>query len=812
MLDKKAEIKVSGMTCATCAATIESALKRKEGVLQAQVNLGSETAHVEYDATRVVLAELEEAVRGAGYGVEEDRATINVGGMVCATCVSTIEGALSDLEGVYEVRVNLAAEKAYVTYNSRVVTPTEMRKAIEDAGYDYLGLEGEGGQEAEVRGKDLEEKKRKIIVGTLSSALLMAMMHLPNVHLLPISMDLAMLAVAAPAFVYISNPIFQAASRALRNGNLNMDSMYSLGMGTAFASSLFATFGIELSKDFVLYETAVMLATFLTLGRYLEASAKGRTSDAIRKLMDLSPRTAIVVVDGREAEIPIEEVIEGQIILVRPGERIPTDGEVVDGESYVDESMITGEAIPVLKSAGSKVVGGTLNVNSAIAFRATKVGRETVLAQIIALVDQAQSSRPPIQRIADRAVGYFIPVVLGIAFGSFAVWYLLLGQTLLFALTTMISVLVVACPCALGLATPTAVTVGIGRAAQLGVLIKSGGALEVSEKLVTIVFDKTGTLTLGRPEVIDIYPSGAEDRVLLGLAASVERFSEHPLGEAIVRSARSKGIDLMRAEGFSAIPGKGVRARVELGDVAAGNRSFLADLGIDIPDDLSKKAFTMEEAGRTAIFVARGGDALGVVGIADMVKPRAWLAVRKLNEMGLGVVMITGDNPRSAEAVAREIGIDQVYAEVLPQEKASKVARLQEEGRVVAFVGDGINDAPALAQADLGIAIGSGTDVAMEAGEMVLMRDDLMDVVSAIQLSRKVISRIKLNIFWAFAYNAALIPIAAGALYPSMGISFRPELAGLAMAASSVTVVSLSLLLKRYVPPARAAEARGGDI
>lgn len=812
-MDKKAEIKVSGMTCATCAATIESALKRKEGVLQAQVNLGSETAQVEYDATRVVLAELEDAVREAGYEVEEDRATINVGGMVCATCVSTIEEALSDLDGVYEVRVNLAAEKAYVTYNSRVVTLTEMRKAIEDAGYDYLGLEGEEGRNAEVRGKDLlEKKKRKIIIGTLSSALLMAMMHLPAGHLLPIPMDLAMIAIAAPAFVYISKPIFQAALRALKNGNLNMDVMYSIGMGTAFASSLFATFGIALSKEFILYDTAVMLATFLTLGRYLEARAKGRTSEAIKKLMGLSPRTATLVEDGQEKEIPIEEVREGQIVLVRPGGRIPTDGEVVDGVSYVDESMITGEAIPVQKSAGSKVVGGTLNVNSAIGFRATKVGKETVLAQIIALVDRAQSSRPPIQRIADRAVGYFIPVVLGIAFGSFAFWYLLLGQTLLFAITTMISVLVVACPCALGLATPTAVTVGIGRAAQLGVLIKSGRALEVSERISTVVFDKTGTLTLGWPEVTDLYPSGPEGRVLLALAASVERLSEHPLGEALVRRARSEGIELSEADGFSAIPGKGVRARVEERDVAAGNRSFLVDLGIDIPDDLSKKAFAMEERGRTAIFVAREGKALGVAGIADMVKPRADSAVRELNEMGLDVVMITGDNPRSADAVAREIGIDQVYAEVLPQEKASKVGRLQEEGRIVAFVGDGINDAPALAQADLGIAIGSGTDVAMEAGEMVLMRDDPMDVVVAIQLSRKVISRIKLNIFWAFAYNATLIPIAAGALYPSMGLSFRPELAGLAMAASSVTVVTLSLMLKGYVPPARRIELSGGDI
>ncbi|MCQ8902767.1 MAG: heavy metal translocating P-type ATPase [Methanothrix sp.] len=799
---KRAEIRISGMTCATCASTIESALREK-GVESASVNLGSETALVEYDPARLKLSELESAIRDAGYDVINERATVKVGGMVCATCESTVADAIREIDGVSDVTVNLGTEKAYVTYNPRVVSLEDIRRAIEGAGYQYLGVVGEESEslEAEIRARDLRERMRKIIVGFGASALLMALMYLaPMTH----TMSIVMMCVATPAFVYVGSGIFRAAHRALRNRNLNMDVMYSMGTGVAFVSSVLSTFGV-LSHDFIFYETAVMLASFLNLGRYLETRAKWRTSDAIKKLVALQPRTATLIVDGSEKEIPAEMIKPGDIILIRPGDRVPADGEIIDGEGYVDESMISGEPLPVLKKPGSQVIGGTLNKNAALKMRAMRVGRETFLAQIIDLVDKAQGSRPEIQRLADRVVSVFIPIVLSIAMLSFLAWYFL-GRSylpedriLMFSLSSMISVLVVACPCALGLATPTAVTVGIGRGAELGILIKSGEALEVSDKLTTVVFDKTGTLTVGRPEVTEIMG----DEQMLRLAASVESRSEHPLGEAIVRRAISEGVDIPEVRDFYAFPGMGVFGRVDGLEVAVGNRSFISERGTRIPDDMLGRARALEELGQTVLFVSVAGAAAGAVAISDAIKDSAKAAVEKLRGMGLDVVMITGDNIRSARSVAEQIGIEEVHAEVLPQEKASEVRKLQEAGKTVAFVGDGINDAPALAQADLGIAIGSGTDVAIEAGEIVLIRDDLMDVVRGIQLSRKVMSRIKQNIFWAFAYNSALIPVAAGVLYPGFGIVFRPELAGLAMALSSVTVVSLSLMLKRYIPDAQ---------
>jgi Cu+-exporting ATPase len=482
----------------------------------------------------------------------------------------------------------------------------------------------------------------------------------------------------------------------------------------------------------------------------------------------------------------------------------------VEGQSYVDESMISGEPVPVLKAAGQNVVGGTLNENGVLKFKATKVGRDTVLAQIITLVEEAQGSRPPIQRIADRAVVYFIPTILAIALAAFAYWYFVASETLLFSLTALISVLVVACPCALGLATPTAVTVGIGRGAQLGILIKSGEALEASEKLSSVAFDKTGTLTVGRPDVTDLKAFGMDEKDLLRLAASAESGSEHPLAEAVVRMAKEEGLSLIEASQFEALPGEGVVTQVSGRKVLAGNRMLFKEQGVDLPEDILSNAALFEEQGKTAMLISQDGYACGVIAISDRLKDTAAAAVAELKRMKMDVVMITGDNSRSAAAVASQLGIDRVFSEVLPKEKANEVRRLQQDGNKVAFVGDGINDAPALAQADVGIAIGGGTDVAIETGDIVLMKDNLLDAVAAIQLSRKVISRIKLNIFWAFAYNAALVPVAAGVLYPIFGITFRPELAGLAMALSSVTVVSLSLLLKRYIPPAKLIRINGG--
>ena len=812
--NRKADLKVSGMACAACTAAVEGALMNLDGVLSAQVNLGSETATVEYDPGKLGLVDLEKAVRSAGYDVIDEKAVLKIGGMACAMCVSALEAALKKLDGVVEARVNLAAEKAYVTFNPRMVGLSEMKKAVTDAGYQFLGLAGEQesvDREKEALQKDLAEKKRRIIVGFAASMLLMALMYLPIHQIVPMSihmsypnlMGLIMLVISAPAFIYVSLPVFRAAFRALSNRRLDMDVMYGMGIGVAYASSILGTFGIVLTPDFMFYETAVMLATFLTLGRYLEARARGRTTDAIKKLVGLAPKRATVLRDGRETEVSVEEVMAGDVLLVKPGEKIPADGLVLAGESYVDESMITGESIPVKKQPKSLVVGGTINKNGSFQFKATRVGRDTALAQIIALVETAQGSRPPVQRIADRAVSYFIPTILAIAVASFVYWYFVAHNTLLFSLTALISVLVVACPCALGLATPTAITVGIGRGAELGILIKSGEALEASEKLSAVAFDKTGTLTVGRPDVTDMAAFGVAEKDLLRLAASAEKGSEHPLAEAVVRKAEAEGIAMIEATEFEALAGKGVLAQTEGRSVIAGNRMLFRELGIEMPQGLQARAADFEEQGKTAMLIAIDKRACGVLAIADKLKDSAPAAVAELKRMNLGVVMITGDNARSAAAVAGRLGIEQVLSEVLPEEKANEIKRLQQSGENVAFVGDGINDAPAMAQADVGIAIGSGTDVAIETGEIVLMKDDLLDAVAAIQLSRKVISRIKLNIFWAFAYNAALVPVAAGVLYPIFGITFRPELAGLAMALSSVTVVSLSLLLKRYIPPAK---------
>lgn len=813
---KKAELKVTGMVCAACTSAIEKSLRSLDGVSAAKVNLATEIASVTYDPGKLKLSDLEKAIRDAGYDVIDEKVVLKIGGMVCAMCVGALEIALKKLDGVVEVNVNLAAENAYVTYNPRMVSTQDMKKAIEDTGYQYLGVAGEEAAvdlEKEARTKDLMDKRRRIIIGFATSFFLMGLMYLPLDRVIPmdvlmaIPMTYLMLVISAPVFVYVSYPIFRAALRSLSNRNLNMDVMYAMGIGVAYASSILGTFRIVLTPDFMFYETAVMLASFLTLGRYLEAGAKGRTSEAIKKLVGLQPRTATLLKGDQEIETPIENVQVDDVILVKPGEKIPVDGIVIDGSSYVDESMITGEPVPVSKEMGKSVVGGTLNKNGAIRFKATKVGRDTVLAQIVSLVEAAQGSRPPIQSIADRAVTYFIPTILTIALLSFIYWYLIAGNTLLFSLTALISVLVIACPCALGLATPTAVTVGIGRGAELGILIKSGEALEAADKLKAVAFDKTGTLTVGRPDVTDVVSSGMEERELLMLAASAEKNSEHPLAEAVVRKAQAEGIEMEEAKEFDATPGKGVVAKVLGKEIITGNRMIFRDRGIELQEDVISRASGLEEQGKTAILVSVDGKVSGILAIADRLKDTAVDAVAELKRMDLGVVMITGDNARSASAVAAQLGIDDVLAEVLPEDKAKEIKRIQAGGTPIAFVGDGINDAPALAQADVGIAIGSGTDVAIETGEIVLIRDNLLDAVSAIQLSRKVITRIKQNIFWAFAYNTLLVPLAAGALYPFFGITFRPELAGLAMALSSVTVVSLSLLLKRYVPPARRIES-----
>jgi Cu+-exporting ATPase len=799
---KKTELKLQGMTCATCASTIEKALQNLPGVVAAQVNLASEVAEVEYDSSQTKLHDLEQAVTEAGYATVNEPVVLRVGGMSCVSCETAVTNALKELEGVVSVTVNLATETAYVTYNPSLSTIAEMKAAIESAGYQYLGIEGEAGDAvAAAREKDLRSKRLKITIGFLVGIPLMALtfISLP----LPFPLTYLEFVVSTPVFLYLAFPIFRAGFHALRTKTLTMDVMYSMGIGVAYLASVLGTFNVVLTPDFMFYETAVLLATFLTLGRYLEAKAKGRTSEAIKKLIGLQAKTAIVLRDNTETEVPIEAVQINDVIIVKPGGKIPVDGLVVDGESAVDESMVTGESIPVLKTQGALVIGGTLNTNGVLTVKATKIGKDTMLAQIIKLVETAQGSKPPVQRIADTAVTYFIPTVLAIAIGSFAIWYFLIGDPLLFSLTALISVLVIACPCALGLATPTAVTVGIGRGAELGILIKNGDALEVSNNITTVVFDKTGTLTKGKPEVTDIIGVDTTETRVLELAASVERNSQHPLADAVVKKAQQQKIPIGQGTRFFSYSGKGVQATVQGTEVLIGNRALFKEKNIVILKKIEDESIRLESEGKTVMFVSSNHRLIGLVAIADTLKETSKPAVDALRHMGLKVLMITGDNAKTASSIARQIGIDRVLAEVLPQEKANEVKKLQQEGEVVAFVGDGINDAPALAQADVGVAIGGGTDVAIESGDIVLVKNDLLDSVAAVQLSRKVMRRIKQNLFWAFAYNTALIPVAAGVLYPFFGVTFRPEYAGLAMALSSVTVVSLSLLLKRYNPPAK---------
>jgi len=799
---KKTEIKVSGMTCASCATTIEKSLNKIDGVSSAQVNLASEIASVEFDSSIVKLADLEKAVNDAGYGVVQDKVTIKIGGMTCASCVTTIENTLKKLAGISDVSVNLGAERAYVTYNSRITSISDMNEAIEKAGYQFLGIEGEETEELEkqMKERDLKLKLRRMFIGFSVGLPLMILMFLDLE--LPFPLAYLMLVIATPTFLYISAPIFRGAYRALKNRNLNMDVMYSMGIGVAFVASLLGTFEVVLTREFLFYETAVLLAAFLMMGRYLEARAKGRTSDAIKKLMDLQSKNATVIRDNEELIIPIEDVKVGDSVIIRPGEKIPVDGDVYEGGSYVDESLITGEPIPVLKQNGTSVVGGSINKNGVLRFKAKRIGKDTVLSQIIKLVEDAQGSKPPIQRIADRVVSFFIPAVLLVAILAFILWYVIAASTLLFALTALIAVLVIACPCALGLATPTAVTVGIGRGAELGILVKRGEALELSNKLTTILFDKTGTLTKGRPEVTDIITAGISEEDFLRNVASVEKNSQHPLAEAIVNKAQEKGFELKKSNNFNSYDGKGAIGEINGLKILIGNRTLLSENDISY-NELESKIIDLENEAKTVVLIAFDDRFTGLIAIADPLKDTTVGAIKAFKKENLKIGMITGDNRRTANAIARKIGIDNVIAEVLPQDKANEVAKLQEKGEVVAFVGDGINDAPALAKADVGIALGSGTDVAIESGEIVLIKDDLLDAVAGLQLSKKVMTRIKQNLFWAFAYNASLIPVAAGVLYPFFGITFRPELAGLAMALSSVTVISLSLMLKRYTPPVK---------
>ncbi len=728
--------------------------------------------------------------------------------------MSAVDRSISQLPGVISVNVNLATSRAKVVYDAGQVRLSEIKAAISDAGYTPLDSETAATPDA-----DQERKNREIATlwrkFTLAAVFTVPLLYIAMGHMMGLPLPEALhpehhpLTFAAVQ-IALTIPILLAGSRfytvglsAIRRGSPNMDSLVAMGTGAAVLYGIFATWRIAQGQELYVmdlyFESAGVIITLILLGKYLESVSKGKTSEAIKKLMGLAPKTAIVRREESEAEIPIEEVEVGDIIVIKPGAKLPVDGEVVFGHTAVDESMLTGESIPVEKSVGDKVVGGSINKLGSIHFRATRVGRDTALAQIIRLVEDAQGSKAPIAKLADVVAAHFVPAVFAIAVGAALIWYLR-GAGGEFALTTFITVLVIACPCALGLATPTAIMVGTGKGAEYGVLIKGGEALETAHRLQTIILDKTGTITEGRPAVTDIIPAARVERQrLLQLAASAEKGSEHPLGEAIVREAETAGLELLPVERFEAIPGHGIAVTVGGTPMLLGNRKLLQDRQIDLAG-MEATADELAEAGKTPMYVAMDNQAAGVIAVADVVKPNSAKAIQRLHAMGLEVIMLTGDNRRTAEAIARQVGVNRVLAEVLPQDKANEVKKVQGEGRKVAMVGDGINDAPALAQADIGIAIGSGTDVAMESADIVLMKSDLLDVATAIQLSKSTIRNIKQNLFWAFAYNTAGIPLAAGLFFAFGGPRLNPIFAAAAMSLSSVSVVSNALRLRGFKP------------
>ena len=814
---KRIVLDIGGMSCVTCAQTIEKRLPKLKGIIYATINFAAEKAIIDYDPDLVDQKAIEDAIVEVGYRVIHQTISLKITGMTCATCAQTIEKALNKKEGIYRANVNLALETATVEYNPAQISLEGIKKAIRDVGYGVIEPEG-GVEDAEQRERDKEIRTLKIKLA-FSAAVTIPVVIYSNWRFLPFTLPtlpidnfipLLLFVLATPVHFIVGHNFFVGAYKALRNKNPNMDVLVAIGTSAAYFYSVYVTFT---GQGKLYYTTAVSLMTFLILGKLLEAIAKGRTSAAIRKLMGLRAKKARVVRDGNEIEIPVEDVQVGDVVLVKPGEKIPVDGVVIDGYSGVDEKVITGESIPVEKKAGDPVVGATMNKTGMLKFKATKVGADTVLAQIIKLVENALGSKAPIQTLVDVVSGYFVPAVMITATVAFLVWYFL-GMGFIFALTVFIAVLIIACPCAMGLATPTAIMVGVGKGAENGILIKSGEALETAHKLQAIVFDKTGTLTKGEPEVTDIVPvtspSGnpsstaqkgktlSEDE-LLQLASIAEKNSEHPLGEAIVKRAMERGLKVVDTEFFNAIPGYGVEVKYGGKAILLGNRKLMKKNNISIAQ-LEEKMKALEEDGKTAMLVAVDGKAAGLIAVADTLMEYSVEAVKALQKMGLEVIMITGDNERTAKAIARQVGVNRVLAEVLPGDKASEIKRLQDEGKIVAMVGDGINDAPALAQANIGIAVGSGTDVAMETGDIVLVKDDLRDVVISIQLSRATMTKIKQGLFWAFAYNIALIPVAAGILYPFMGVLLDPVFAAAAMATSSVSVVTNASLLKRFKP------------
>ena len=824
---------VAGMNCASCVVNVEQVLKNVAGVASAKVNLATGSAAVQYDPSQATLGDMKKAIEDICYKVVLNTAQLQVSGMTCASCVEKIEKAIGQLDGVSRVVVNLSTGTARVEHDPSLASLAEIKRTIRDLGYGVEELVGATALDREREARQREIRKQLINMAIAWPVGILVMLGtfqpywvLP--HAIPAWMNskVYLFALTTPLVLGPGRQFFVNAWNGLKRGLTDMNLLYATGIGAAYLIAVINTFWPDAGfggREATFYEAAALLIAFIVLGRYLEAVTRGRTSEAIRRLMRLQPKRARVLREGREVETAAEEVQLDDILAVRPGESIPVDGAVLEGYSSVDQSMITGESIPVEKKAGDEVIGGTINKTGAFKFRATRVGKDTALAQIIKLVEEAQTTKAPIQALADRVAGHFILGVHALALAVFVFWFFLGYQTWFipesrlvltpytltdmgvfgFSLLVSMTVLIISCPCAVGLATPSAIMAGTGKGAEYGILFKGADDMEHTAKLQAIIFDKTGTLTKGQPSVTDVVAmNGFAEEEVLRLAAVAEKNSEHHLGEAIVRGAQARGIELVASDSFQAIPGQGVEARVAGRAILLGNRRLMAEHQIPVDVSLSE-AERLENEGKTVMFLAVGGRPAGIIAVADTLKETSAQAMAELKRMGIKVTILTGDNHRTAQAIARKLDVDGVLAEVLPEDKAKEVKKLQAEGLRVAMVGDGINDAPALAQADVGIAIGSGTDVAKETGHVILIKDDPMDVVAAIQVARQTLHLIRQNLGWAFGYNTLAIPIAAGVLYPFVAQIVSPELAALLMATSSLSVTLNTLRMRGYVPPIR---------